>query len=100
MLNGEKDLEFAYANGFFHWWWNAVKMWAAMNLSVSWEKIIKNKIGFDNLRWYVQENQNREFIDLPAGSFAREIFRLNHEYTIQSRLQWLAGLCDADGTIA
>lgn len=100
MLNGEKDLEFAYANGFFTGDGTQLKCGRQRIYLYHEKRLLKNKIGFDNLRWYVQENQNREFIDLPAGSLQEKFFVPNHEYTIQSRLQWLAGLCDADGTIA
>ncbi len=49
-------------------------------------------------KWTVQENLNREYShsDLLMNKF----FVPTGDYTIKSKLEWFAGLCDGDGTIA
>lgn len=49
-------------------------------------------------KWTVQENLNREYAH--SDQLLEKFFVPNGDYTIKSKLEWFAGLCDGDGTIA
>lgn len=100
MFDGKKELEFAYANGFFSGDGCELKNGKQRIYLYHEKRNLKSKIGFENLNWKTQNNNKREYIDLANGTLQNKFFVPNHEYSIQSKLRWLAGLCDADGTIA
>jgi len=47
--------------------------------------------------WYVQETENREIAT--SKLLAKKFTVPSGDYTIKSKLEWFAGLCDGDGTI-
>lgn len=49
---------------------------------------------------HVQDQQKRINCYVPEDIINNKLFVPNSEYTIESRLNWLAGLIDSDGTIA
>ncbi len=48
--------------------------------------------------WYTQENLNREYGH--SDELLDKFFVPIGNYTISSKLEWFAGLCDGDGTVA
>lgn len=103
MLDGKKELEFAYANGFYSGdgcYYRVHQNFYQRIYLYCKKRNLKSRIGFKNLKWIIQDKQNREYIDLPDGTLQDKFFVPTQEYSLKSKLEWLSGLCDADGTIA
>lgn len=62
------------------------------------KRAVKGHLSDIYKKWTVQERLNREYShsDLLMDKF----FVPTGDYTIKSKLEWFAGLCDGDGTIA
>ena len=58
---------------------------------------IKNMLKVNS---YYQDKQNRLYFDIPGGELKYKFYVPTSDYTIKTRLDWFAGLCDSDGTIA
>lgn len=97
VIQGDTELENAYANGFYSGDGCLTKNGKRIYLYHE-KRDLKQYLGdiFDD--WYIQENQNREY---GHSSVLRDKFFVPLSgYTIESRLEWLAGICDSDGTVA
>ena len=95
VVEGSRVLSNAYQNGFYS---------ADGSLSNGHSRIYlyHEKRGLlehfpDRRNHYVQEDQNREYFIYEG--LEDKFFVPNSEYTIQSRLDWLAGFLDGDGCI-
>lgn len=97
VIEGDEELPHAYANGFYSGDGCLTKNGKVIYLYHEKRKL-KPVFGDIFTWWSVQENQNREYgkSDVLKDKF----FVPSNDYSIQSRLDWFAGLCDSDGTIA
>ena len=99
VIEGEDDLEFAYDNGFFTgdgtygrglpviYLYNEKKELAKHITSVeNWRDACVDKLGLTR------------FVGRPKG-LQDKFFVPGANYTVKSRLEWLAGYLDADGTV-
>ena len=98
VIQGSENLEYAYDNGFF----------SADGTLSNGRKLIYLYHGKRELaeyfscveRWNVGEKQLRWIGAATVGCLQQKFFVPSAEYTIQSRLSWLAGYLDGDGTVA
>lgn len=99
VIEGDVEYTNAYANGFYSG--DGCLTPEGKRIYLYHEKRnqkIKNRIGDIFESWYVQDNQNREY---GHSSVLKDKFEVpTQDYTVQSRLEWFAGLCDSDGTVA
>lgn len=97
IIEGDKDLMFAYDNGFF----TADGCESKGSIIYLYDKKMKLEDKFEsvkNFRTYQTDICERK-IGTAVGLKPKFFVPLNG-YTIKSRLDWFAGLCDGDGTIA
>lgn len=95
IIEGEKELKDAYINGFF----------SGDGCEYKGEQIIylyHEKRELENLfqggsEWYYDEKQNRQ--TKKYRNLLNKFFVPTQDYSIKSRLDWLAGYLDADGCI-
>lgn len=97
IIQGDIELENAYANGFYSGDGCPTKSGKRIYLYHE-KRDLKQHLGdiFDD--WCIQENQNREYGH--SSALRDKYFVPLSNYTIESRLEWLAGICDSDGTVA
>lgn len=99
IIEGYKELHFAYQNGFYSGDGCYLQKTKKHRIYLYNDKQkLKDIIGFDG--WCIRDKYNRIYIDLPDEILRKKFFVPDSQYTIESRLKWFAGLCDADGTIA
>ena len=98
VIEGNIDLNFAYDNGFY----SADGCFSRGKPKIYLyhdKRKLKEHIK-SVIRWNEDEIQNRS-TGVPILNVLKDkYFVPNNSYTIKSRLDWLAGLCDGDGTIA
>lgn len=98
VVQGEKELPYAYENGFF----------TGDGTIVNGNSVIYlygDKLGLEPIlkgveRIYDNPKDSRKVVYMNEGVLKDKFFVPSNGYTVQSRLDWLAGLSDADGTIA
>lgn len=98
IINGDKTLKHAYANGFYSG--DGCFVGDRQRLYFYGEKRkLKERCGdiFQG-SWTVQDNQDREYGHTKL--LKEKFFVPNSDYTIETRLDWLAGLLDSDGTVS
>lgn len=95
VIQGHKDLHKGYQNGFFSGDGCTVKGKSRIYLYHDKRELEGN---FDLEQRYDQEDLKRVY-GYESG-LKPKFFVPTSEYSVESRLDWLAGLCDADGTIA
>ena len=96
IIEGSESLIHAYANGFYSGDGCEVNGKQRLYFYHNKRKLIKY-CGDIFVKWYIQENQNREYGE--TTSLQYKYFVPSCNYTISSRLEWLAGLLDSDGTL-
>jgi ribonucleoside-diphosphate reductase alpha chain len=96
VIEGEKELDRAYINGFFTGDGCNVPRGQRVYL---YDEKIKLKHLFDGVevKWTLQPEQNRIYTDLK--DLQEKFFVPDASYTTSSRLKWLAGIADSDGSI-
>lgn len=101
VIEGDKTLDYAYQNGFFSGdgcqFVHGSRLLKRIYLYNEKRKLV-NEFKSICTTWYVQETQNREYGECPY--LKDKFFIPTSEYTIESRVSWLEGLFDADGTVA
>lgn len=97
IIDGELILEKAYTNGFFSGDGCQVKENNSRIYLYGKKRKLKQFIEISS-KWIVQEDLDREYADRVSG-LQYKYFVPNATYTIKNRLEWLAGLLDADGTV-
>lgn len=103
VINGTLELPYAYANGFYSGDGCQLKNGKSRIYLYNDKRKCEPRLSLplnQNFPIYVQEKQNRKYIDLPSGMLEYKFFVPNADYSIGSRLEWFAGLCDTNGTIA
>lgn len=96
IIDGADELEFAYANGFYT---------ADGCLEKSGQRIYlyhgKRKLEpeFNGLitKWYVQEDVNRQYGT--TNKLKQKFFVPTANYSVKSKVEWLAGFLDGDGVV-
>lgn len=95
IIQGELELKNAYENGFYSG--DGCLTNSGQRIYLYGEKI-KLLHKFNTIeKWYNQPNQNRIYGH--TNKLKDKFFVPDSSYTIESRLEWLAGYLDADGTI-
>lgn len=97
VIEGEEELEYAYENGLY----SAEGFVDGCQQKVYFYhekrklKEFVDQTAFHN--WYVQESENRELAS--SRKLRKKFFVPNGDYTIESKLRWLAGYLDGDGVV-
>jgi len=102
VIEGTIDLPYAYANGFYSGDGCQLQNGKSRIYLYHEKRKCETRLSVsscNNIATYIQPKQNRKYIDLPCGILEYKFFVPNADYTITSRLQWFAGLCDSDGCI-
>ena len=97
IIQGSDILENAYANGFF----SAEGCYTPQGKRVYLyheKRKLREHLGDIFGKWTVQDNSNREYAH--SDALLDKFFVPMDNYTVESRVNWLAGLCDGDGTVA
>lgn len=93
-IKGELTLENAYANGFYSG--DGCKVGNKQRIYLYGDKIkLKNRFVIND--WCYQSEQKRAVFHY--DNLLEKFFVPNCNYTIESRLDWLAGILDSDGTL-
>ncbi len=100
-IDGNLVLNLAYQNGFFSGdgceiITNGVYLGKRIYLYHE-KRNLKHLFEKHSTSWIIQEDQNREYFYI--NSLEQKFFVPDSEYTISSRLEWLAGFLDADGVV-
>lgn len=97
LIEGEEALENAYANGFYSGDGCLTRRGKRIYLYGEKRKL-KAKFGDIFKSWTVQEDFDREYGE--SVYLKDKFFVPNCGYDVESRVNWFAGLCDSDGTVA
>lgn len=96
IIEGTKELEYAYANGFYTG--DGCEVDGKQRLYFYGEKKkLFDRCGIEFDTFYKQDNQDRWYGQ--TTKLKSKFFVPDCSYTIQSRLDWLAGLMDSDGVV-
>ena len=96
VIEGDKELTKAYQNGFFSGDGCVVGPHDRIYLYGEKRSLREQ---FTDTYWHsVQEEQDREYFCV--NGLKEKFFVPNAEYSVKSRLDWLEGVLDADGTVA
>jgi len=93
--HGEKELQFAYENGFYSGDGCLTPKGQRIYLYGDKKDLLSKFSSVEN--WIHQPNQNRIYGH--SKSLKDKFFIPDSSYSIKSRLEWLAGYLDADGTV-
>lgn len=97
IIEGSEELKEAYTNGFYSGDGCYFKG-KQMSYLYHDKQDLLDKIGAVH-RVYVDTKQNRTVVT-HDGSLKDKYFVPTTNYTVESRINWLAGLCDSDGTVS
>ena len=97
IIEGREDLKEAYTNGFYSGDGCCFKG-RQMNYLYHEKRNLLGKLGAIH-RVYEDDSQNRTVVT-HDGSLKDKYFVPTANYTIDSRIKWLAGICDSDGTVS
>ena len=96
-IQGEQELQYAYENGLFSAEGCNTKQGDRIYLYGTKRKL-RSVLNDDIFgKWTVQDNYNREYAH--TDSLLDKFFVPSADYSVKSRLDWFAGLCDGDGTV-
>lgn len=98
VVEGHKVLSHAYTNGFFSGDGNIRDGIKRTYLYHNKRNLISHITNIKST--YEHENQNRTIVVHNHEGLQDKFFVPVGDYTIESRLQWLAGILDSDGTVA
>lgn len=97
LIEGEDVFEYAYANGFYSGDGCLTKQGKRIYLYGEKRKL-KEKFGNIFKSWTVQDEFDREYGE--SVYLKDKFFVPSCGYDVESRVNWFAGLCDSDGTVA
>lgn len=103
VIQGERNWDHAYVNGFLtgDGTFDKARNYNRIYLYHEKRKLRKHMETCGLTSWHVDENNNRECTNTSYENiFKPKFFVPDTTYTVESRLEWLAGYLDADGTIA
>lgn len=96
ILNGEKELAYAYENGFYSG--DGCEVSGKQRIYLYHEKrMLVDRVKGICENWHVQENQNREYGHTTL--LEDKYFVPLDGYSVKSKVAWLSGYLDADGTV-
>ena len=98
VVEGYKILEYAYENGLFTAEGTAYDSVDCIYLYDKKRKLIDYLSGY--YRTYSSKKNNRIEVYYKKGVLKDKFFVPDSSYTIESRIRWLEGLFDGDGTVA
>lgn len=98
LITGEKELENAYTNGFYSGDGCYYKGKGFVYLYHDKQSLLDNLEGVSKVS--VQESNNRTVVHFNEGVLKDKFFVPLDGYTVESRLNWLAGILDSDGTVS
>ena len=98
IIEGTEELSSAYTNGFFSGDGCYHRGKGLVCLCHDKQKLLSKLQNVSNVR--TDEKQNRQSVYFEEGTLKEKFFVPLDNYTIESRLQWLAGICDSDGSVA
>lgn len=100
VINGDKELEFAYDNGFYSGD-GATYANGRVRLDLYGEKkSLQDKISSVEQWSEIKISEDETRLSGTARGLKEKFFVPTGEYSIKSKLSWLAGYLDADGTVA
>lgn len=97
VIEGTDTLEYAYDNGLFSAEGCNTDQGSRVYLYHE-KRQLRKHLSDIYKKWTVQENQNREYSH--SNLMRAKFFVPSGDFTIKSKLEWFAGLCDGDGTVA
>jgi len=97
IINGKNELDNAYENGLFSAEGCYTDQGPRVYLYHDKRKIRKHLKDIFG-KWTVQENLNREYAH--SNLLQKKFFVPLDDFSIRSKVEWFAGLCDGDGTVA
>ena len=103
VIHGGLDLDFSYANGFYSGDGCQLKSGKSRIYLYGDKHKCQSRLELDKMpkiNEYRQEAHNRIYFDIQNGVLKYKFYVPTSDYTIKSKLNWLAGLCDSDGTVA
>lgn len=95
IIEGKEELHKAYTNGFYSGDGCSAPQGSRIYLYHE-KRELKNHIEHDK-NWTIQDNFDREYCHVKG--LENKFFVPSTDYTIETRLKWLAGLLDSDGTV-
>ena len=98
IIEGTEELSSAYTNGFYSGDGCYYRGKGFVYLYHDKQKLLSKLQNVSNVK--TDEKQNRQSVYFEEGTLKEKFFVPLDNYTIESRLQWLAGICDSDGTVA
>jgi len=96
IIEGIKNLHLAYQNGFYSGDGCSVGEDSRIYL-YGGKRLLKHLFESHAKNWVTQDNQDREYFNVP--NLEEKFFVPDAFYSVQSRLDWFAGLLDSDGTV-
>lgn len=96
VIEGDYTFNHPYVNGFFSG--DGCETPQGQRIYLYGEKRKLRSEFPDGGKWTVQENQDREYTHYK--DLEEKYFVPMSNFTIDDRLEWFAGICDSDGTIA
>mgnify|MGYP003635086356 CR=1 FL=1 len=95
VIQGTKTLDKAYVNGFYSG--DGCNTRQGQRIYLYHEKRKLKDLFFGGGKWTIQDEYNREYCHY--RDLKEKFFVPSSDYTVESRLSWLAGYLDADGCI-
>lgn len=96
VINGENELEYAYANGFYSA--DGCETSQGQRIYLYGQKRKLRDVMPDIFgKWIVQDEFDREYAH--TNKLKKKFFVPLDGYSVQSKIDWFAGLCDGDGTV-
>lgn len=97
-IEGTEDFNSAYTNGFYSGDGCFFRGKGFVYLYHDKQKLLGKMQNVKNVN--TDEKQNRQLVYFEEGTLKDKYFVPLDNYTIKSRLEWLAGICDSDGTVS
>lgn len=98
VIEGTEVFNSAYTNGFYSGDGCFYKGKGFVYLYHDKQKLLDKMQNVKNV--HTDEKQNRQTVYFKEGTLKDKYFVPLDNYTIKSRLEWLAGICDSDGTVS
>lgn len=98
IIEGTEDFNSAYTNGFYSGDGCFYNGKGFVYLYHDKQKLLDRMQNVKKV--HTDEKQNRQTVYFKEGTLKDKYFVPLDNYTIKSRLEWLAGICDSDGTVS
>jgi len=98
IIEGTEEFKNAYTNGFYSGDGCFFRGKGFVYLYHDKQKLLDKMQNVKSV--YTDEKQNRKTVHFEDGTLKDKFFVPLDNYSIKSRLGWLAGICDSDGTVS